>query len=225
MSIKKSQASIRKRQRAKGFGVFIGLFMLFAIALGLTGYGAYSYIDFSPPIVTFYDWQGNVLSEQNVGHGGSAIAPDAPEKPDDYYATNYVFVGWSANFDNVTHRVKAVAVYEGDIIYYPLTITTTNGGSINLSTKQVTYQEQINLEAYNDEFTTFAGWYNGDTLVSTSNKYSFKMDHFELNLTAKFDIVNAESYTIINSATDLFNILPDGKHILGSDINMSTYAS
>ena len=225
MSIKKSQASIRKRQRAKGFGIFIGLFMLFAVALGLTGYGVYSYIDFSQPIVTFYDWQGNVLSEQNVGHGGSAVAPDAPEKPDDYYATNYVFVGWSANFDNVTHRVKAVAIYEGDIIYYPLTVTTTNGGSVNISRKQATYQEQITLEAYNDEFVVFAGWYNGEELVSSSNKYSFKMDHFELNLTAKFNIADASSYTTITSAQDLHNMTTNGKYILGGDIDMSTYGS
>ena len=56
--------------------------------------------------VRFYDNDGNLISEQSVLYGTSAIAP----QPTDI--TGYDFVGWDMSFANVTSDLTVNAVYE-----------------------------------------------------------------------------------------------------------------
>ena len=57
-------------------------------------------------LVTFLDWNGNVLMEQTVESGGAATAPDAPAR------TGYTFIGWDTDFSCVTDELFVNALYE-----------------------------------------------------------------------------------------------------------------
>jgi hypothetical protein len=56
--------------------------------------------------VTFVDWDGKVLSTQNVEHGKSAVAPPKPSRE------GYTFTGWDIDFSNVTDDMTVTAQYE-----------------------------------------------------------------------------------------------------------------
>ena len=56
--------------------------------------------------VTFLDWDGTVISEQQVLHGTSATAPENPTRE------GYTFIGWSRDFTNVTEDIIVIAMYE-----------------------------------------------------------------------------------------------------------------
>ncbi|MBO4562707.1 MAG: InlB B-repeat-containing protein [Clostridia bacterium] len=55
--------------------------------------------------VTFVDWQGGVIAQQQVEYGGAATAPAAPER------TGYNFTGWDKDFTNVTGDLTVTAQY------------------------------------------------------------------------------------------------------------------
>ena len=56
--------------------------------------------------VTFYDMEGNVLDVQEVAEGEDAVAPEAPE------VEGYTFVGWDADYTNVTSDLDIYPIYE-----------------------------------------------------------------------------------------------------------------
>ncbi len=56
--------------------------------------------------VTFVDWNGAVLSVQQVEEGHAAAAPADPVRP------GYTFVGWDVDFSNVTSDLTVTAQYE-----------------------------------------------------------------------------------------------------------------
>ena len=66
-------------------------------------------------IVTFVDWDGTVLSVQQIENGTGATAPSDPERE------GYTFTGWDAAFDNITEDITVTAQYT--INSYTLTIT------------------------------------------------------------------------------------------------------
>jgi hypothetical protein len=49
-----------------------------------------------------------VLDEQQVRHGGSAIAPDT-------FREGYSFMGWDIDFDEVTDNLIVFALYEANL--------------------------------------------------------------------------------------------------------------
>ena len=55
--------------------------------------------------VNFYDYDGSLLSTQQVEEGQAAEAPEAP------YHYGMIFKGWSADFSNVTSDLDVTAVY------------------------------------------------------------------------------------------------------------------
>jgi uncharacterized repeat protein (TIGR02543 family) len=55
--------------------------------------------------VTFKDWDGRVLDTQEVEPGGSATAPDEPERE------GYTFKGWDKDFTDVTGNLTVTATY------------------------------------------------------------------------------------------------------------------
>gem|GEM_PF-2453840 len=56
--------------------------------------------------VTFYDNEGNILSQQEVEEGADAVAPEAPE------VEGYTFVGWDADYTNVQADLDIYPIYE-----------------------------------------------------------------------------------------------------------------
>lgn len=58
--------------------------------------------------VRFYDWDGTLLSEQQVHYGQAAEAPADPARE------GYTFLGWSEDFSEVTLDKYIVAMYHND---------------------------------------------------------------------------------------------------------------
>jgi len=56
--------------------------------------------------VTFVDWDGTVLSSQQVEDGADATAPADPSRE------GYAFTGWDVDFSNVTEDITVTAQYE-----------------------------------------------------------------------------------------------------------------
>lgn len=56
--------------------------------------------------VTFLNWDGSVLSVQQVPIGGSASAPTVPPRP------GYIFTGWDRPFTNVQADIIVTALFE-----------------------------------------------------------------------------------------------------------------
>lgn len=68
-------------------------------------------------IVLFLDYNGNVLSEQAVAVGGSAVPPANPVR------TGYTFTGWSGTYTNITKDTTLIAQYTAN--------SSNNGNSGN----------------------------------------------------------------------------------------------
>jgi uncharacterized repeat protein (TIGR02543 family) len=66
--------------------------------------------------VTFYSWDGTVITTQTVEQGKSATAPQAPQRD------GYTFVGWDKDFTNVQSDLKVIAVYEKNGTPQPITV-------------------------------------------------------------------------------------------------------
>ena len=58
--------------------------------------------------VRFYDWDGTLLSEQQVHYGQAAEAPADPARE------GYTFLGWSEDFSDITIDKYIVAMYHND---------------------------------------------------------------------------------------------------------------
>ena len=56
--------------------------------------------------VTFLDYNGEVLSEQNVAYNQAATAPEVPARE------GYTFSGWSTNIEHIVARTFAIALYD-----------------------------------------------------------------------------------------------------------------
>jgi uncharacterized repeat protein (TIGR02543 family) len=59
--------------------------------------------------VSFYDWDGTLLSSQQVEEGHAAAAPADPTRD------GYTFIGWDTDFSNVTSNLTVTAQYEEDV--------------------------------------------------------------------------------------------------------------
>ena len=60
----------------------------------------------APHTVTFKDWNGAVLNEQQVEHGAAAIAPEDPVRE------GYVFICWDKDFSNIIEDLTVNALYD-----------------------------------------------------------------------------------------------------------------
>lgn len=56
--------------------------------------------------VKFYDWYGNVISEQTVTEGEDAVLPETPEME------GYTFIGWDKSITNIKADTEIYADYE-----------------------------------------------------------------------------------------------------------------
>ncbi len=61
--------------------------------------------------VTFVNYDGTILSTQNVYHGHAAVAPEDPTKPENDYCS-YKFVGWGLDFSNVHCNMTIAPIFE-----------------------------------------------------------------------------------------------------------------
>ena len=99
--------------------------------------------------VTFTDWDGTVLSTQQVLHGSAATAPANPTRE------GYTFNGWSTDFSNVTSDLTVIAQYS--INTYTVTFKDWDGTTLKVQTvnhgSAATAPANPTREGY-----TFVGW-------------------------------------------------------------------
>ena len=56
--------------------------------------------------VTFVDWDGTLLSSQQIAYGAAASAPADPTR------AGWTFIGWDKDFSNITSNLTVTALYE-----------------------------------------------------------------------------------------------------------------
>lgn len=132
-------------------------------------------------IVTFVDFDGTVISTQEVRKGNSAVAPEVSERE------GYNFSGWDKRFDNVTEDMKVIAMYQK--IYGSLKVDVTGGSGFRLSVNGGTARPQgstyinshmligaqVTVTAMNNSDDAFVGWMNpaNGQILTTELSYSF----------------------------------------------------
>jgi hypothetical protein len=78
-------------------------------------------------IVTFVDYDGTVLSTQTIDYGSGAVAPADPNNKEGWH-----FVGWNADFSQITEALVVTALYE--INRYTVTFVDWDGRVIDRQT-------------------------------------------------------------------------------------------
>ena len=58
------------------------------------------------PVVTFLDWNGKILSSEEIQDGTAATPPANPTR------TGYTFIGWDKDFSNITEDLVVTAQYK-----------------------------------------------------------------------------------------------------------------
>ena len=109
-------------------------------------------VEVEPPLykVTFYDLNGNKLSEQEVYKGKSAKAPTAPEIKD------MVFTGWDKDFSNVTENLEIRPQYTGAATY-TVTFKDEKGNVLSTQTVITGYGATAPTPPTRED-TIFDGW-------------------------------------------------------------------
>ena len=127
-----------------------------------------------------------------------------------YPATGYVFTGWQTDGIIVStenylkykmpgKNAVITAVFEynpsnpGDperpVTKHNLSIAANpiTGGSFNVTSTQVEEGKTVTIEAYPNTGFEFKGWFEEDTLLSTSPVYNFRMGNKDVQLTGRFE--------------------------------------
>lgn len=94
--------------------------------------------------VTFMDYDGTVLSTQNVAHGGSATAPENPTRD------GYTFTDWDNDFTNITQDLTVTAQYSVNIIENEFTSTSVSGTTATFSWTAVEEAESLKIRQSTD---------------------------------------------------------------------------
>lgn len=76
--------------------------------------------------VNFVNYDGSIVSTQNVKYGHSAVAPVDMTRPSTQ-EYDFEFIGWQTLFNNVTTDLNVYAVYEVQIKSYLVTFKNGNG--------------------------------------------------------------------------------------------------
>ena len=114
----------------------------------------YKYVTASAPepvyyTVTFKDWDGTVLSTQQVEEGTAATAPADPTRE------GYTFTGWDVAFNNVTSDLVVTAQYT--INTYTVTFKDWDGTVLSTQTVEHGSAATAPADPTRDGYT-FAGW-------------------------------------------------------------------
>ena len=106
--------------------------------------------------VVFKNWDGTILSEQDVEYGKSATAPETPERAGtDKYT--YTFKGWDVKFDSIVKDTVVTAVFEENVNKFIVVFFDSEGNL--LSEQEVEYgKSAVAPEAPAVEGMVFKGW-------------------------------------------------------------------
>lgn len=164
------------------------------ITSDMTVYGKWKVEQFT---VTFVDSDGNVISEQTVDYGDSAVPPAADEIPD---KDGYSFSGWSGSYDNVTSDLVLTAEYE-KIPYIGKVSFLVNGESV-LTVEDVAegerlarYFDQANAAVQLPDYVAFDSVWQDDSGKTVTSDAVFGDKDLVLNaVLALSDSLKVEKY-------------------------------
>ena len=124
--------------------------------------------------VTFKNYDGTVISTQKYDAGETVVVPtETPVKPADKQYT-YTFSGWDKDIvETVNADATYTAVFTGTLNKYSVSVSTVNGTVTGCPTEDVDYGTAVTLNAKANEGYRFAGYYVGNTKVSSSSTYTF----------------------------------------------------
>ncbi len=107
--------------------------------------------------VTFVNYDGSILSVQEVEEGKGATAPTDPTRPKTAKHT-YTFSGWDTDFSKVTSDITVTATYSQTVNKYTVTFVEWDGTVI--ATQQVEYGTAASVPPIvpEREGYTFTGW-------------------------------------------------------------------
>ena len=180
-----------------------------------------SYTFAMPTCVNNYDVEGRflvnsynlVLSSEDTTKGsvtgagsydyGSAVSISAAAE------NGYTFSGWYSG----TSLISSVNPYSFTMPYtdlsyvakfstnnYSMAITADSAMGSATGAGTYAYKGSVSLSATANSGYSFSGWYDGETLVSSVNPYSFTMPYNDLAYTAKF---TANHYTVSLSSSEV----------------------
>ena len=105
--------------------------------------------------VRFADYDGTVLDNQNIAHGGTAIAPASP------FRAGYTFIGWDKALNNVTYNLVITAVYlQNPPLVYTVTFEDYDGTVLDTQTIAAGEAATAPAEPSRDGYA-FVGWDKG----------------------------------------------------------------
>ena len=124
---------------------------------------------------------------------------------------------------------------------YDLRVEVTPGGSGSLNTSGGTYEEgiKVNLRTYGNKGYVFKGWFEGETLLSSSTNFSYTMPSNDALVKARYEYDPAVPgnpampdtttyYTLTATVSPVgagtLNIY-NGRYTAGSSVNMRTYGN
>lgn len=175
-----------------------------------------------------------ILSNENkdmgrVSGGGKKKAGDrititaTPNK-------GYKFVGWYDGDTLVSNDASYSFVIGNDDIAYSARLTYESYNLVVTSEDETkgtvsgagsyNYLDNVAIEAAANEGYTFAGWYDGETLVSTNNPYEFTMPYNDVIYVARFS-TNEYSLSLANENEDLGSISGAGTFEYGSNVTIT----
>lgn len=119
-------------------------------------------------MVTFVDYDGTVLKTEEVLAGSSATAPEVSRE-------NYIFLGWSVDFSNVTSNITTIARYKplislnikenGNWSYISKIYKKINGYWIEQPNTNLNVIFDINTKYYNAKPNPIAILYSDGTFI------------------------------------------------------------
>jgi uncharacterized repeat protein (TIGR02543 family) len=146
-------------------------------------------------------WVINRYTIHFNSNGGSQVADITKNygtevtKPENPTREGYTFTNWykESELQNIyefsTMPAEDVTVYAGwDINSYAVTLSKNLGeaGDINGGGDNIPYGSLVTITATTNDGYTFAGWYEGNAVVSVDLSYSFNMPANDRNLEAKW---------------------------------------
>ena len=133
--------------------------------------------------VVFYNGKNQIISEQTVRDGGSAVEPSESERA----VEGYIWVSWDSSFTDLHRDTRVYGVYAKG---YYLNYEARGEGGISstfVSGIPLTYGTAVMLAAEAKEGNVFVGWYQDEVLVCENAEYTFTMPAQDLTLTAVFE--------------------------------------